>query len=95
MQYLAGELCSMARFSDQDVIIDDRNSVTIGKKLMEARRTGYPYVVVVGRKSTAVVPLFELHDVHKNVVVEMNAVGILNYLAKCWCDFLVIYNTQS
>lgn len=50
----------------QDVILDDRTTTTIGKKLMEAKRVGYPYIVVVGKKSLEPVPLVELHDLNHN-----------------------------
>jgi len=76
--YLAHQVDSMNHFSD-DVILDDRSSVTIGKKMLEAKRTGYPYIVVVGKKSVLDVPIFELHDTHRNVKIEATASDILNY----------------
>lgn len=49
-----------------DVIIDDRTHMTIGKRLMEARRMGYPIVVVVGSKILDPEPKFELISIEKD-----------------------------
>ncbi|XP_055547815.1 probable proline--tRNA ligase, mitochondrial [Wyeomyia smithii] len=34
-----------------DVVVDDRTSMTIGKRLIDARKTGFPVIVVVSGKS--------------------------------------------
>lgn len=33
-----------------EVVIDDRTHLTVGKRLYEATRIGYPFVVIVGKK---------------------------------------------
>lgn len=43
------------------VLIDDRNSMTIGKRLLDAKKFGFPYCIVVGGK-TADAGKFELHE---------------------------------
>ncbi|XP_067008229.1 probable proline--tRNA ligase, mitochondrial [Anabrus simplex] len=63
-----------------DVIIDDRVQMTIGKRLFAARRTGYPFVVVIGKKSVDQVPLFEVHDVITGHRTELTDVGVVQYL---------------
>ena len=68
----------MAHFSD-DVLVDDRGSLTVGKKLMEAKKTGYPYIVVVGKRSVEPVPVFEVHDLNGGGRFDLNAAGILQY----------------
>ncbi|XP_038122389.1 probable proline--tRNA ligase, mitochondrial, partial [Culex quinquefasciatus] len=46
-----------------DVLVDDRTNMTIGKRLMDARKIGYPIVVVVGPKAaTESGELFEIHN---------------------------------
>lgn len=67
------------RFSG-DVILDDRSSLTVGKKLLEAKRTGYPYIVVVGKKSVLDLPMFELHYTNQSIKIETTAADILNRL---------------
>lgn len=32
-----------------EVVIDDRTHMTIGKRLYEAKRLGFPYIVVAGK----------------------------------------------
>lgn len=49
-----------------DVIIDDRINMTIGKRLMEAKRMGYPIIVVVGSKVLDPEPRFELIPIDKD-----------------------------
>ncbi|XP_063982690.1 probable proline--tRNA ligase, mitochondrial isoform X2 [Diachasmimorpha longicaudata] len=48
-----------------DMILDDRTQLTIGRRMLDAKRTGYPYVVVVGKCSMQENPLFEFHDVNE------------------------------
>lgn len=33
-----------------ELVIDDRTNMTVGRRLLEADRQGYPYSIVVGRK---------------------------------------------
>ncbi|KAK6313809.1 hypothetical protein J4Q44_G00152680 [Coregonus suidteri] len=43
-----------------EVVLDDRTQMTIGKRLKDASRLGYPYVVAVGQKATEETPRFEV-----------------------------------
>ena len=54
-----------------DVIVDDRRKVTVGKKLRDARRTGWPYVVVVGRGVLDPQPTLELHTLATGEVQQL------------------------
>ncbi|XP_071117304.1 probable proline--tRNA ligase, mitochondrial [Haliotis cracherodii] len=56
---LSDQLTSMANLSGE-VVIDDRTQMTIGKRLYEARRLGYPYIVVIGRKALEAEPQYEV-----------------------------------
>lgn len=62
-----------------DVVLDERPTATIGKKLLEAKKVGYPFIIVAGKSSTNPVPLFELHDLDQNVEKEMTVPEILSY----------------
>ena len=64
-----------------DVVFDERPTATIGKKLLEAKRVGYPFIIVAGKSSTNTIPLFELHDLNQNVDKEMTVSEILSYLS--------------
>ncbi|KAM9795859.1 probable proline--tRNA ligase, mitochondrial [Syngnathus typhle] len=43
-----------------EVVFDDRTQMTIGKRLKDADRLGYPYVVVVGQGALEETPRFEV-----------------------------------
>lgn len=43
-----------------EVVLDDRTHMTIGKRLKDAKRLGYPYVVVVGQGALKEPPIFEV-----------------------------------
>ncbi|XP_035895430.1 probable proline--tRNA ligase, mitochondrial [Anopheles stephensi] len=44
-----------------EVIVDDRSQFTIGKRLLDARKMGYPIVVILGSKAVSE-QVFELHS---------------------------------
>ncbi|XP_053690976.1 probable proline--tRNA ligase, mitochondrial [Sabethes cyaneus] len=53
-----------------DVVVDDRTSLTIGKRLMDARKTGFPVVVVISSKATNVGnELFEVFNMQQGTQV--------------------------
>ncbi|XP_077439720.1 putative proline--tRNA ligase, mitochondrial [Vanacampus margaritifer] len=43
-----------------EVVLDDRAQMTIGKRLKDASRLGYPYVIVVGKRALEDTPKFEV-----------------------------------
>lgn len=62
LEKLTTEITKLPRLGS-DVVVDDRTSMTIGKRLMDAKKTGYPIVVVIGPKaSTENNALFEIHN---------------------------------
>ncbi|XP_046386144.1 probable proline--tRNA ligase, mitochondrial isoform X3 [Ischnura elegans] len=62
-----------------DIIVDDRGSMTIGKRVLEARKSGYPFVIVIGRKSVFADPLFEIINVSKSEQLDLNLKEVLEY----------------
>lgn len=72
---------NLTKICDQDdIILDDRRHLTIGKRLMESKRMGYPIIVVIGSKVLQTPPMVELYidgegrDVElKEVLREVNA----------------------
>ncbi|EFX83291.1 hypothetical protein DAPPUDRAFT_127919 [Daphnia pulex] len=77
--FLANQIDQIQPFM-QDVILDDRMTTTVGKKLMEAKRVGYPYIIVVGKKSSQPVPLVELHDLNQNTQNVYTVAELFDYL---------------
>lgn len=65
VDHLAKVLSSVPGYED-DVVVDDRHRLTIGKRVLEARRTGYPYIVVVGKRAQEDVPMFEFINTTTN-----------------------------
>lgn len=63
-----------------NILIDDRNTLTIGRRYLEARRVGYPYVVVIGKKATEDPAIYEIYDINKNVQMNFNQNALLSYL---------------
>jgi len=55
-----------------DTIIDDRIDTTIGRRFVDARRTGYPYVIVIGKKAMESSPLFEVHDQNNDKQIDLS-----------------------
>lgn len=66
--------------SGVDVIFDDRTQLTIGKRLLEARRTGYPYIVIIGKRAIDTTPVFEMHDLNASKQLELSFEGVIDYL---------------
>ncbi|XP_045594503.2 probable proline--tRNA ligase, mitochondrial isoform X1 [Procambarus clarkii] len=61
VDHLAQVISSMPGFED-DVLVDDRNKLSIGRRQVDADKMGYPLVIVVGKKACESIPLFEVID---------------------------------
>ncbi|CAM1309055.1 PARS2 (predicted), partial [Pycnogonum litorale] len=47
-----------------DVIIDDRTNLSIGRRVLDAKRLGFPFVIVCGKHTLETLPKIELNDVY-------------------------------
>ncbi|KAG7157704.1 proline--tRNA ligase-like [Homarus americanus] len=63
--HLADVISSIPGFED-DVIVDDRDTLTIGKRVMKAKEAGYPLIIVVGKAACQDIPLFEVINTKNN-----------------------------
>lgn len=63
-----------------DIIIDDRGNKTIGKRMLEAKLFGFPFIIVAGKDATMDTPLYELHDVNNDKKFLMPKSSIMQYL---------------
>ncbi|KAL2716422.1 hypothetical protein V1478_014098 [Vespula squamosa] len=61
-----------------DAILDDRTDLTIGKRLLYVRNTGFPYAIILG-KSVMSKSTFELYDVYNNKYYDLTLEGISDY----------------
>ncbi|KAH9426305.1 prolyl-tRNA synthetase [Dermatophagoides pteronyssinus] len=48
----------------EDILIDDRSNLTIGKRLLTAKTIGIPFILVAGRNIIDVRPKFEVFDMY-------------------------------
>lgn len=60
---LPQQLTSIDGIENCDLVFDDRTNLTIGKRLIDARKMGYPFVIVIGEKTASdTKPQIELHE---------------------------------
>lgn len=65
-----------------DAVLDDRGQLTIGKRLKDAQRLGYPYVVVAGKRVCEDPPVFEVWDQNAGKVLFLTKEGVIELLSK-------------
>ncbi|KAM4628651.1 putative proline--tRNA ligase, mitochondrial [Polymixia lowei] len=65
-----------------EVVFDDRTQMTIGKRLKDASRLGYPYVVVVGQGALEETPKFEVICQQTDETVFLSKDGLVDLLGK-------------
>ncbi|XP_053324988.1 probable proline--tRNA ligase, mitochondrial [Spea bombifrons] len=63
-----------------EIVLDDRNNLTIGKRVKEAQMMGYPFVVVVGRKALENPPVFEVRSHNAGEVQFLSREGLIDFL---------------
>ncbi|RWS09381.1 putative proline--tRNA ligase: mitochondrial-like isoform X1 [Dinothrombium tinctorium] len=62
-----------------DVIIDDRSHLTIGRRMNDNKLWGIPYIVVVGKKALNETPKVEMISAYNNESFEMTQSEIIDY----------------
>uniref|UniRef100_A0A1B0DGL6 Probable proline--tRNA ligase, mitochondrial n=1 Tax=Phlebotomus papatasi TaxID=29031 RepID=A0A1B0DGL6_PHLPP len=67
---------------EDDAVLDDRNHLTIGKRLLLAKRMGYPFVIVAGSRVADTPPLLELHLVESGKSLELQPSDIISEIRK-------------
>ncbi|XP_069009285.1 probable proline--tRNA ligase, mitochondrial [Embiotoca jacksoni] len=63
-----------------EVVLDDRTQMTIGKRLKDASRLGYPYIVVVGQAALEETPRFEVIRQQTGETTFLSKDGLLDLL---------------
>jgi prolyl-tRNA synthetase len=74
-------LTTAASSLTDEVILDDRTHMTIGKRLKEMKKLGIPYIIVIGAKSTDSNPTVEVHNLRKDEVNDMSISDAISYVA--------------
>lgn len=65
-----------------DAVLDDRTQMTIGKRLKDAKKLGYPYVVIAGKRACEDPPVFEVWDQNSGEVLYLTKEGVIELLSK-------------
>ncbi|XP_054689597.1 probable proline--tRNA ligase, mitochondrial isoform X2 [Grus americana] len=65
-----------------DSVLDDRTQLTIGKRLKDANKLGYPYVVVAGKRVCEDPPVFEVWSQNTGEVLFLTKEGVIELLSK-------------
>lgn len=65
-----------------EIVLDDRTQMTIGKRLKDASRLGYPYVIVVGEAALQNPPTFEVICQQTAETLFLSKDGLLDLLGK-------------
>ncbi|NWV92284.1 SYPM protein, partial [Machaerirhynchus nigripectus] len=65
-----------------DLVLDDRTQLTIGKRLKDANRLGYPYVVIAGKRVCEDPPVFEVWNQNAGEVLYLTKEGVIELLSK-------------
>ncbi|XP_071166560.1 probable proline--tRNA ligase, mitochondrial isoform X1 [Mytilus edulis] len=65
-----------------EVVIDDRTKFTVGNRLSQANRLGYPYVVVIGKSAIDEEPKYELQDIYNKTTDFLSSSQIISKLSQ-------------
>lgn len=68
----------------EDVLIDDRSNLTIGKRLLTTRAVGIPFIIVAGRNIIDSIPKFEVFNTYSDSPQTpqlMTQVEVLDFLS--------------
>lgn len=65
-----------------EVVLDDRTQMTVGKRLKDASRLGYPYVLVVGQGALEDPPRFEVICQQTDETLFLSKDGLLDLLGR-------------
>ncbi|KAK7073176.1 prolyl-tRNA synthetase [Halocaridina rubra] len=79
VNFLARSLNNFPSLRD-DIIVDDRDNLTIGKRVMEAKKTGFPIIVVLGKYACEPIPQFEVIETAREEVHYFTQYQLLDYL---------------
>lgn len=68
-----------AEIFGDDIVVDDRTYMTIGKRLIEAKKLGFPFVVVMGKKINENPSLYELYEANTKKSEHYELSNLISY----------------
>nr|XP_056700518.1 probable proline--tRNA ligase, mitochondrial [Euleptes europaea] len=66
----------------EEIVLDDRTHLTIGKRLKDANKLGYPYVIIGGKKALDNPSLFEVWNQKTGETLFLTREAIIDLLSK-------------
>lgn len=78
--FLYSNLQEEIKYLKDSIVVDDRTTLTIGRRHLDARRIGYRYIIVINEKSSENIPLFEFNDTKTDCNHLFNKDQIINYI---------------
>lgn len=63
-----------------DIVVDDRTHMTIGKRFVEAKKLGFPFVVILGKKINETPALYELYESSTKKSENIELCSLINIL---------------
>ncbi|XP_069795020.1 probable proline--tRNA ligase, mitochondrial [Narcine bancroftii] len=63
-----------------EVVLDDRSHLTVGRRLKDANRLGYPYVIIAGRRILEDPAIFEVNSQNNGRTLFLTQEGVLDFL---------------
>ena len=81
-----------------NVIIDDRINLTIGRRFLEAKKTGYPYIIALGKKITESPSQLEVTNLQTDEQLHLEESALLDYVSPketCAVDRLAFLRSST
>lgn len=63
-----------------EIVVDDRISTTIGKRLRESKKLGIPFVIIIGSGASEDDPKLEVHHLNENFSSYMTVSEAINFV---------------
>ncbi|CAG9862167.1 unnamed protein product [Phyllotreta striolata] len=63
-----------------NILLDDRTGLTIGRRLLEAKRVGYPFIVVINKRTSEDSSLVELFHTKTKQTMYLTYEALLDYI---------------
>lgn len=80
--FLYSNLQGEIKYLKDNIVIDDRTKLTVGRRQLDAKRIGYRYIIIINERSSEHIPLFEFLDTKVDHNQFLNKDEIISYIKK-------------
>lgn len=77
---LYADLCQHAPHLASDILLDDRGHMTIGRRVKDATRIGYPFIVIVGKRALEADSKFEVMNTTSGTTEFLSRLELLQHM---------------